>query len=111
MPKQRQLVVGANVVAPEDAQPAEPAQKHVLGGPVTDAAQVRPAVDGGSTVELVQGLQVELAADDRAGGLGDRPRLAQAEAVALELPRRHASEPMGSRNARGPGRSPDTDRP
>ena len=97
-----ELVVRADVVAGEDVQPAEAAQQHVFGGPATDAAQARQALDRRRVVESFEGLQIEIAGDDRPSGLDDRARLGSAEAVALELVRPHGCELIRAGERAGP---------
>ena len=102
----------ADVVSGKDVQAPEAAEEHVLRGPAADAAQAGQALDRRAILELLECLQVEIAGDDRPGGLDDRASLGGAEAVALERrPVARDARSSGSGNARGPSGWSDTARP
>ena len=97
-----ELVLGADVVAGEDMQPAQAAQQRVLRGPATDAANGGQTSDRRQIVKLFQSLEVEVPGRDRSRELDDRAGLGMAEPVRFELVRVVGRQRLGAREPRGP---------
>jgi len=65
----REVVAGADVVPRKDVQPAQPAQKRILGRPAPNSAQSQKGGERGVVIELLDRGPIEHASADFGGEL------------------------------------------